>query len=76
MQLGFLRKVVWQSHTNVTSFLVQFEKIGRGLLGEGFWSEGESVVGRKTKIADYGQDYFMFFYDATKLPLSLKGFPQ
>ena len=57
-----------------------FEKIEGGLLREGFWSEVECVVGRKTKniqkIVDYGQDNFMFFYDVTKLPLSSKGFPQ
>ena len=30
----FLQKVVKQSHTDVTSFCMQFEKIGRGLLGK------------------------------------------
>ena len=33
----FLRKVVRQSHTNVTSFCMQFGKIGRGLLRKAFW---------------------------------------
>ena len=32
------------SSTDVTSFCKQFEKRGRGLLREAFWSEGECVV--------------------------------
>ena len=34
----FLRKVFRQSHTDVTSFCMQFEKIGRWLLREAFVS--------------------------------------
>ena len=47
IQLVFLQKVVRQSHTNVTSFCMQFEKIGRGLLREAFQSEGEFLVNQK-----------------------------
>ena len=46
-QLKFLRKVVRQSHTDMTSLPMQFEKIGRGLLREAFRGEGECVFGRK-----------------------------
>ena len=47
IQLLFLGKVVRQSHTNMMSILMQFEKIGGGLLQEAFWSEGECVVSQK-----------------------------
>ena len=43
MQLFFLLKVVRQNHTDMTSFRMQFENIGRGLLGEGFWSAGVTL---------------------------------
>ena len=43
----FLRKVVRQSHTDVTSFCMQFEKIGRGLLWEAFQSEGDCFLPKK-----------------------------
>ena len=43
----FLRKVVRQSHTDVTSNRMQFEKIGRGLLREDLPREGECFVTRK-----------------------------
>ena len=45
IQIGcfFLWKVVRQSHTDMMSFCMQFEKIGRGLLPKAFWSEGDSL---------------------------------
>ena len=45
----FLRTVVRQSHANVTSFHMQFEKIGCGLLQEAFQSKMECFVSRKRK---------------------------
>ena len=41
---SFLWNVVRQSHTDLTSFCMQFEKIGCGLLRKAFWSEGECFV--------------------------------
>ena len=43
----FLHKVVRQQCTDVTSFGMQFEKIGSELLREAFLSEGECFVSRK-----------------------------
>ena len=40
VQLFFLRKVIRQNSTDVTSFCVQFEKVGHGLLREAFQREG------------------------------------
>ena len=40
----FLRKVVRPKHADVKSLCMQFEKVGRGLLLEGFWSERECFV--------------------------------
>ena len=40
-------KVVRQHDTDVKSLCMQFEKVGRGLLREAFWREGECVVSRK-----------------------------
>ena len=45
IQFVFLRKPVLERRTDVTSFCMQFENRGHGLLKEAFWSEGESVVG-------------------------------
>ena len=45
--LVFLQKLVGQQRTDVTSFCMQFEKIGRGLLRQAFQSEGEYFVSRK-----------------------------
>ena len=47
IQLVFLRKVLRQSHTDVTSFHMQFEKEGHGLLREAFQGEGECLVSQK-----------------------------
>ena len=44
IQLFFLRKVVRQSHTHVTSFCVHFKRVGCELLREAFWSEGGSLL--------------------------------
>ena len=43
----FLRNRLYLGHTGVTSFRVHFEKIGRGLLREGKWREGECAVWAK-----------------------------
>ena len=43
----FLWKVVRQNDTNVTSFCMQFKKLGRGLLRWAFQTEGERVVSLK-----------------------------
>ena len=40
----FLRNRLYLGHTSVTSFRVQFEKVGRGLLWEGERREGEWAV--------------------------------
>ena len=40
----FLRDRLYLGHTGVTSFCVQFEKIGRGLLRGGKRREGEWAV--------------------------------
>ena len=45
--LFFLRKLVRQGCTDVTSFCMQFEKWGRGLLQKAFPSEGKSFAGWK-----------------------------
>ena len=42
-----LQKLDRQWHKDRTSFCMQFEKIGRGLLREAFQSEGECFVSRK-----------------------------
>ena len=47
VQLVFLQKPVQQWCTNMTSFYMQFEKGGCGLLWEANRREGESVVGWK-----------------------------
>ena len=47
IQLVFLQKVVRQNGTDMTSFHVQFEKVGLGLMQEEFQSKGESAVCRK-----------------------------
>ena len=44
IQLFFLRKAVMQSHIDVTSFRMQFEKIGRGLLPEFFFGVRGSAL--------------------------------
>ena len=44
VHLFYLRKLVQQQSTDVTSFCMQFQKRGSGLLREAFWSEGEWVV--------------------------------
>ena len=41
------KKVVRQNDTDVTSLRMQFEKEGRWLLREAFWSNGEWVDSRK-----------------------------
>ena len=45
----FLRKVVMQKCTDMISYCMQFEKIGRGLLPEAFQSERECFVSQKEK---------------------------
>ena len=47
IQLFFGGKVIRQNRTNVTSFCIQFEKVGCGLLRETFWREGECFVSQK-----------------------------
>ena len=47
IQFVFLRKLVMQHCTNVTSFCMQFEKRGSWLVWEAFRSKGESFVGWK-----------------------------
>ena len=42
----FSRKVVRQNGIDVTSFCVEFEKVGHGLLRDDFRREGEFVVSR------------------------------
>ena len=42
----FLRNRLYLGHTSVTSFCVQFEKVGHGLLREGKRREGEWAVSR------------------------------
>ena len=50
----FLRKLVRQRRTEVTSFCMQFEKIGHGLLWEAFWSEGVALKAeREGEIRKY-----------------------
>ena len=44
---SFLRKLVRQRRTEVTSFCMQFEKIGHGLLLEAFWSEGVALIAER-----------------------------
>ena len=41
---AFLRNRLYLGHTGVTSFRVQFEKVGRGLLREAKRREGEWAV--------------------------------
>ena len=43
----FLWKLVRHRHTDVTSFCMQFEKIGLGLLQEAFWSKGVCFISIK-----------------------------
>ena len=50
IQLVFLRKVVRQSHTDVTSLCMQFEKIGSGLLREAFRGEGSVLLAKRELI--------------------------
>ena len=59
----FLPKLVMHWCTDMTSFSMQFEKRGRGLLWEAFRGEGECFVGRKTlMLTSIFQDrYFLFF---------------
>ena len=54
----FLWKVVRQSHTDVTSFCMQFEKIGRGLLRQAFRSEGECFFSRK-RVGEYNKEVYL-----------------
>ena len=48
--LNFLRKVIRQSHTDVMSFCMQFEKIGRGLMQEPVWSKGQCAISQKRGV--------------------------
>ena len=45
----FLRKVVRQSYTNVKSFRMQFEKIGRGLLWKLFRVRGSAFLAERKR---------------------------
>ena len=42
-----MQKVVRQKHTDVTSFCMQFEKIGHGLLRKAFRREKECVLAER-----------------------------
>ena len=44
---AFLRKVVRENHTHVTSCWVQLKRVGRGLLQEALQGEGECYVRKK-----------------------------
>ena len=60
----FLRKLVRQRRTEVTSFRKQFEKIVNGLLREAFWSEGAALIAereggnQKVSVLENGSEHW------------------
>ena len=47
IQMIFLWKVIRQNDTNLTSFFMQFEKVGCGLLQKAFQSEGSGLLAER-----------------------------